>query len=185
MEIDVFWASLGAGEGVQGTFPTGWEAAGGGGLWAWAARASLPNSRGVGRTERKSQQEEPPSSRDGRGHGEGSSLQSQVEGEELRCALVLCLPCQRASGGAPLALWGPELPACRSYLGLASLQRQVPARQGGPGSGRVGTAPFLSSAGHMPLANPFSALTRGQSPAEPVLPRGSVLFTGPGGTRDK
>lgn len=67
----------------------------------------------------------------------------------------------------PAGRLGVEAARLPVLSGPGSATGTVQACQGEPSTGqRVGTAPFLSSAGHMSLANPSSGLTRGPTPLQ-------------------
>lgn len=122
----------------------------------------------------KNQREKPAdSSRAGSGeassgaHGEGEPLGLRV-GPAWSSA-----PCLSARG-----VWrGPAGPwVCSCLPAVLSRQDECPACQMGPAL-HGGSTPFLSSAGHVPLASPFSA-RRGDRACRSGSSEGSVLSRG-------
>lgn len=177
MEIYVLRAPLGR---VQGTSPTCWEAAGRGrSVRAWATRTPLLAPSEGGQAPKNQREKPADSSRAGSGeassgaHGEGEPLGLRA-GPAWSCA-----PCLSARGVWRVPLAPGSAAAC---LPVLSGQDECSACQVGPAL-HGGSTPFLFSAGHVPLASPFSA-RRGDRACRSGSSEGSVLSAGAGGTSE-
>lgn len=172
MEIDAFWASLGW--GCKAPFQLAGkllEEGEGAGPGQQEPHCLTPRAQMGTKSKRASKKRLPSDPRDTPGSAmRATSLQTELcpEGLGLRVGYGTGPPLR------PEGIWmGPaghlELEAALLPVlsGPGSATGTVQACQGQPSTGqRVGTAPFLSSAGRMSLANPFSGLTRGPTPLQ-------------------